>query len=178
MQRIIGWAAAALVVTVVFGTMYVCLQQVIRHSANMAPAAAAAAQVQEMPSATPNTPRLELTPDSGVFVIVYGRDNSPVTSSVTLHGVVPSLPGGVLDAARASGSDAVTWQPEPGLRFAVVARPAAGKVVVAGQSLAPFEDNSDRTLLFLAAGWLGSMIVLIAAYLATALAGRRKGPAA
>ena len=72
------------------------------------------------------------------------------------------------------GSDAVTWQPEPGLRMAVVARPAPGRVVVAGQSLTPFEDRDRLGLLFLAAGWLGSIVVLAAGYAATEFLRRRR----
>jgi hypothetical protein len=68
----------------------------------------------------------------------------------------------------------VTWQPEPGLRMAVVARQAPGGVVVAGQSLTPFEDGDRMSQLFLAAGWLGSLVVLAGAYAATALARRRR----
>ncbi|HJW00264.1 MAG TPA: hypothetical protein VJ617_14330 [Arthrobacter sp.] len=118
-------------------------------------------------------PRLELGPDSGVFTIVYGEDDQPTSGTVTLHGSLPVLPAGVLRAARTSGSDAVTWQPEPGLRMAVVARPAAGKVVVAGQSLAPFEDRDRMVLLFLSAGWLGSLVVLAAGYAASAFVAHR-----
>ncbi|GAC1504554.1 MAG: hypothetical protein NVS2B15_27220 [Pseudarthrobacter sp.] len=73
------------------------------------------------------------------------------------------------------GSDAVTWQPEPGLRMAVVARQAPGGVVVAGQSLTPFEDSDRMSQLFLAAGWVGSMVVLAGAYGAVTLASRRGG---
>jgi hypothetical protein len=50
MHRIIGWLAATIIITLVFGTVYVTLQQFGRHSANAAPAAAAAAQVQQMGS--------------------------------------------------------------------------------------------------------------------------------
>ncbi len=91
-----------------------------------------------------------------------------MSGTVTLHGSLPVLPAGVLQAARTSGSDAVTWQPEPGLRMAVVARPAGGEVVVAGQSLTPYEDRDRMVLLFLAAGWLASVAVLAAGYAATA----------
>jgi hypothetical protein len=69
----------------------------------------------------------------------------------------------------------VTWQPEPGLRMAVVARAAAGKVVVAGQSLTPFEDRDRMVLLFLSAGWLGSLVVLGAGYAATTFKRPRSG---
>lgn len=174
MQRIIGWLAAAIIITLIFGGFYVTLQQFGRHSANTAPAAAAAAQVQS--GAVPATgPRLELTADSGVFVMVFGADNKPASSTVMLHGQLPVIPAGVLETAKALGSDDVTWQPEPGLRMAVVARQSAGGVVVAGQSLTPFEDNDRMSQLFLAAGWLGSVVVLTGAYAAAGLIRRREG---
>lgn len=172
MRRVIAWLTAAIVVTLIFGSAYVALQQLGRRSANAAPAAAAAAQVQLIGSETATMPPLELTPDSGVFVLVYGDDDKPVSGTATLHGSLPVLPAGVLRTARDSGSDAVTWQPEPGLRMAVVARPAAGKVVVAGQSLAPYEDRDRTVLIILAAGWLGSIVVLAAGYAATGLVRR------
>jgi hypothetical protein len=175
MQRIIGWLAATIIVTLIFGSVYLTLQQFGRHSANAAPAAAAAAQVQQMGSEPASGPRLELTPDSGVFVIVFGEDNKPISTTVSLHGAPPDIPAGVLETAKTVGSDAVTWQPEPGLRMAVVARQAPGGVVVAGQSLTPFEDSDRMSQLFLAAGWVGSMAVLAGAYTATVLARRRQG---
>jgi hypothetical protein len=38
-----------------------------------------------MGSETLTGPRLELTADSGVFVIVFGADNQPMSTTVTLH---------------------------------------------------------------------------------------------
>jgi hypothetical protein len=174
MKRIIGRLAAAIVITLIFGSVYVSLQQIGRRSADAAPAAAAAAQAQQMGSGSLAEPRLELTPDSGVFVIIYGEDNNPTSATVTLHGSLPVLPAGVLETARTSGTDDVTWQPEPGLRMAVVARRAADKVVVAGQSLTRVEVSDQMTRLFLAAGWLGSMVVLAAEYAITAFTRRRR----
>lgn len=46
------------------------------------------------------------------------------------------------------------------------ARDVAGKVVVAGQSLAPFEASDNITPAFLACGWLGTMLVIAGAYAA------------
>jgi hypothetical protein len=112
-------------------------------------------------------------PDSGVFVIVYGEDDKPVAG--TLHRSLAVTPAGVLQTAR---TDLVTWQPEPGLRMAVIARSEAGKVVVGGQSLIPFEERDNIVLCFLAPGWPGSMIVLSAAYAGRELYGRRHADAA
>ncbi|MFC4394693.1 hypothetical protein [Arthrobacter sedimenti] len=174
MRRTIWSLAAAFVTTIVFGSVYVTLQQIGRHEANIAPAAAASAQVQQTGSDIMTAPRLELTPDSGLFLIEYGQNNTPLSTSVTLHGSVPVIPDGVLETARAQGTDTVTWQPEPGLPMAVVAKHTAGKVVVAGQSLAPFEASDSRALAILAAGWLGSMSVLAGSYGALRLLERRQ----
>lgn len=175
MRRVIAWLTAAIVVTLMFGSAYVALQQLGRRSADAAPAAAAAAQVQLIGAETVSMPRLELTPDSGVFVLVYGDDDKPASGTVTLHGTLPLLPAGVLQTARESGADAVTWQPEPGLRMAVVARPAAGKVVVvAGQSLTPYEDRDRATMIVLALGWIGCILVLTAGCGSTEFLRRRR----
>lgn len=175
MQRISGWLAAAVIVTIVFGTVYLTLQHIGREAVNAAPAAAAAAQIQQTDS-YPAGPRLELTKDSGTFVIVYGEDNTPVFTTVTLHGEAPNLPVGVLDTTRTAGVDAVTWQPEPALRMAVVTRQVSGKVVVAGQSLTPFENTDKSAQLILTAGWLASMLVLGAGYAVTAFLFHRRRP--
>ena len=173
MGRILGWLAAAVVVTLIFGSVYVAFQQLGRRSANDAPAAAAAARVQQVPAGTEPAARVELTPASGVFVVVYGADDKPESGTATLHGALPVVPAGVLRTARDSGIDTVTWQPEPGLRMAIVARSSAGRVVVAGQSLAPYEDRDRTTMIFLALGWLGSLVVLGAGYAGSELLRRR-----
>ncbi|WP_028275194.1 hypothetical protein [Arthrobacter sp. I3] len=170
----IAWLTAAVVVSLIFGSVYASFQQLGRRTANDAPAAAAAAQLQTLGAETVPPPRVELNPESGIFVITYGPDDQPVSGTATLHGTLPALPAGVLQTARTAGSDAVTWQPEPGLRMAVVARSAAGKVIVAGQSLAPYEDRDRMLLVFLTAGWLGSMVVLAAGYASTELLTRRR----
>lgn len=175
MRRIIWCVAAAIIATFAFGSIYVTFQQIGRHAANTAPAAAAAARLQQSGPDTTAGPWLELAPDSGVFLIVYGGDNNAVSSTVTLHGTIPVVPSGVLEAARAAGTDTVTWQPETGLRMAIVARQAAGKVVVAGQSLAPFEAGDRMTLMILGTGWMGSLLVIAGALGAATLMDRSPG---
>jgi hypothetical protein len=178
MRRFIMWLTAAIIVTLIFGSLYLTLQRLGRSSANAAPAAAVATQAQMIDSDPPAAPRLELTPDSAVFVLVYGEDDKPVSGTVTLHGSLPVIPSGVLRTARTAGTDTVTWQPERGLRMAVVARSVAGKVVVGGQSLTPFEERDNMVLLFLGFSWLAGMVVLAAGYAGSELYGRRHADAA
>jgi hypothetical protein len=112
---------------------------------------------------------------SGPFIIVFDANGTPVAGTGFLGGVLPTIPRGVFDAAR-NGDDShfVTWQPESGVREAIVVEPfqATGKssvtgFVVAGRSLAytEYQENLlyERTFL----GWFGTMLgTLIIATLA------------
>lgn len=112
--------------------------------------------------------RVELTADSGPFVVVYDAHNVAVAGTVVRDGALPVVPTGVLVLARAAGQDKATWQPAAGLRFAVVARAASdGRVVVGGQSLAPFEDRDTQTLSLVALGWLASIACIAGAWVLT-----------
>jgi hypothetical protein len=79
---------------------------------------------------------------------------------------LPSVPTGVLDAARRSPEgDSVTWQPMPGLRFATVEIAAGTRVVLVGQSLAPTEARIDSIGLLVVAGWLGTILLVVIGFL-------------
>lgn len=169
-SRTIVWVLGFVLVTGIFGTVYVAAQQSVRASANTEPAAAAAREVQLLAagSGTLSEQRVELTADSGPFVVVYDADNAPVAGTVVRNGALPVVPTGLLAAARVEGQDKVTWQPAAGLRFAVVARAASdGRVAVGGQSLAPFEDRDAQTLSLVGLGWLASIACVGGAWVLT-----------
>ena len=114
-------------------TLYVVEQQEGRNAVEDAPRAllstgeAAAAQAQP--------DRVDLTHYLGTFWVQYAADGAPVAGDGYLGGSLARVPRGVLETAKADGEDAVSWAPEPGLRFAIVAQPAGSGVIVAGQSL-------------------------------------------
>ena len=169
-SRTIVWVLGFVLLTGIFGKVYLVEQQSVRESANTEPAAVAAREVQLLAvgSGTLSEERVELTPDSGPFVVVYGADNAPVAGTVVRNGALPMVPAGILATARMKGVDQVTWQPTPGLRFAVVARVGSdGRVVLGGQSLAPFEDRDTQTLVLVGVGWLASIACLAAAWILT-----------
>jgi hypothetical protein len=177
-SRAIVWVLGFVLVTGVFATVYVAAQQSVRASANTESAAVAAREVQLLAagSGTLSEQRVELTADSGPFVVVYDADNAPVAGTVVRNGALPVVPTGVLAAARLEGQDKVTWQPAAGLRFAVVARAASdGRVVVGGQSLTPFEDRDTQTLILVALGWLASIACMAGAWVLIKI---REAPAA
>lgn len=173
------WVLGFVLLTGIFGTVYAMAQQNTRASANTEPAAVAAREVQLLTagSGTLAGQRLELTTDTGPFVIVYGADNTPVGGTVVRDGALPMVPVGVLATARLKGQDKVTWQPAAGLRFALVAWALTdGRVVVGGQSLTPFEDRDTQTMALIGLGWLTSIACLAGGWILTRFLDTRRTP--
>lgn len=160
LQRI----AAIVVVTIVFGTIYVVVQQLDRQSANDAPlrlASQVAAELREGQSATLDAqPHVDLSRSLAAFVVVEDAQGAASAGSGFLRGSLVSLPTGVLASAAKSGEDNVTWQPQAGLRFATVTLSVGDQFVSAGQSLQPSEDRDANFQLLIGVGWLLAMLVL------------------
>ena len=90
------------------------------------------------------------------FVAIYDATGTPLASSGKLHGAAPRLPGGVLDFARAQGGHRLSWQPEAGVRHALVVVPVRGRAaafVVAGRSLREVEARKGQVMDFLLLLW-------------------------
>jgi hypothetical protein len=87
---------------------------------------------------------------------VFDDSGKALASSGTLHNQLPILPSGVFDYVRRSGEDRITWQPEPGVRSAVVVTPYSGAssgFVMAGRSMRESEARTSQLELLLGAGW-------------------------
>jgi len=180
--RIAAPVVAALLVTTIFGSIYAVVQQVERQGANDAPLRL----TSQLASTTESTgisadvgagSRVDLAKSLALFSIVFDSTGTAVSGTGYLDGALATLPRGVIDAARAHGEDRVSWEPRPGLRFAIVAVSAGADVIVAGQSLAPSESRTDSLGTLLLAAWFGTTALLAAAVGATWL-WRRRGRAA
>ena len=156
--------AAAVVVTILFGTIYVVAQQLDRLSANDAPlrlASQVAAELREGQSTTVDAqPHVDLSRSLAVLVVVEDAQGVSSAGSGFLDGSLVSLPTGVLASAGQSGEDNVTWQPRSGLRFATVTLRVGDQFVSAGQSLEPSESRDGTFQLLVGVGWLLAMLVL------------------
>src|SRR5947209_5104822 len=86
--------------------------------------------------------------------MVFDAAGNAVASSAQLHGQQPPFPTSVFDAAREHGQDRITWQPEHGVRSAVVVQRWVGGFVVAGRSLRSTEEREDQILLLTVLMWL------------------------
>jgi hypothetical protein len=169
--------ATIIVATILFGTIYVVAQQLNRQSANDAPlrlASQVAAELRKGQASTLDTQtHVDLSQSLAAFVVIEDAKGNPSAGSGFLQGSLVSLPTGVLESAATRGQDNVTWEPQPGLRFATVTLKVGEQFVSAGQSLKPSEDRVDTVQLLVGFGWFVSMLVLGGAWLCSYLLSKR-----
>jgi hypothetical protein len=160
------WLPLAVVITAMSGLVYLAVQQALRQGANdpqiqlAEHTAAALARGGSAESVLPNT-QVDLEQSIAPFVAVFDSTGTPLVSSGLLHGRMPAIPAGVFDWVRQHGEDRITWQPEPGVRQAIVVVSYAGSpsgFVMAGRSLREVERREDQALLEAGAAWLATML--------------------
>jgi hypothetical protein len=184
---------AALVLGVACGLGYTSVQQALRGGANdpgiqLAEDAAAALTAGASPESVvgPGSAVAGLAGSGAVdaavslapFVVVFDASGSALASNARLDGALPAPPIGVLQAASASGRNAVTWQPRPGVRIATVSVPWSGGTVMAGRSLRVVEEREDLALLLAGAAGAAGLVALVVAALVAAAIWPTRGDAA
>jgi hypothetical protein len=112
------------------------------------------------------------------YVVLFDPAGRAVASSVTLHGRQPDFPVGVFDTVRGGGQDRITWQPEPGVRSAVVLERWHGGFVLAGRSLRLTEERETDLEILVAAGWLGTLALTAVAAVVVGIFNPLTGPTA
>jgi hypothetical protein len=153
------WVPLAVAVTGLAALVYGAVQQDLRQSANdpqaqLAEDAAARLDAGAAPDEVVPTGTVDMAVSLAPYVIVFDANARQVASSAQLHGSAPPFPASVMDAVRARGAEAITWQPESGVRSAVVVEPWRGGFVVAGRSLRLIEEREDHILLLSGGMWL------------------------
>jgi hypothetical protein len=172
------------VITIVCALVYVVDQQALRMSANdpqiqlAEDGAEALARGVDAQSLLPvNT--IDVASSLAPFMIVYNDAGEPTASSGFLHGITPTLPIGILDYVRNAGEDRVTWQPEGGVRIAIVVMRANGispGFVLVGRSLRETEKRVDQLTLLVGLAWLASLFAtLLSIVLSELIFGEKKG---
>jgi hypothetical protein len=156
-------AAAAL--TMAAGLTFLAVQQDLRIGANDLPQQLAEDGVAALnggaaPATVVGSGSVPIESSLAPFVAVFDGQGTLLATNGSLDGKPPAPPIGVLRSARASGRDAVTWQPQAGVRIALVALPWNGGTVVAGRSLRVIESRIDALQVLMAAGLLAGLAVL------------------
>jgi hypothetical protein len=162
---------AAVLATALCGLVYVAVQQDLRSGANdpqepLAKDAAARLDAGASPASVVGPTTVDLAVSLAPFVVVYDAGGAVLATDGQLDGGPPQIPIGVLDSARATGRDAVSWQPRPGARFATVTVPWSGGTVMVGRSLRLVEDRESALLLIVGAAWVVTLAALALASLA------------
>jgi hypothetical protein len=161
-----------LVLPVILATFLSCLlfaaiRQVLRAGADdpqvqIAEDAAAALEIGVEPRALMPGLQTEVERSLSPFIAVYDQAGVPLASSALLDGALPQLPSGVL---AGSVQHRLTWQPEPGVRIALVVQPYGGQksgFVAVGRSLRETERRAGAAGLTIAIGWLLTVAALCA----------------
>lgn len=168
------WLLLALTVTLTAGTMYGAIQHQIRTAANdpqiqIAQDTASALTTSSDATTLVSAQKVDMAKSLAPFTIVYDDQGKVVTSSAMLNGQTPIIPSGVLDYTRTHGEDRLTWQPQAGVRDAIVVVHYSGAnsgFVLTGRSLSEVEVRVVDLTVGLLVGWLVTLIfTLAAAYL-------------
>jgi hypothetical protein len=170
MKRLIYWFAAALLVSVVYCTIYLAVQQALRIGANdpqIQMAEDAAARLGQGRPVDPIGDAVDVATSLAPFLIVYDPRGEVIASSARLAGRTPTLPAGVLRVATPDHENRLTWQPQPGVRLASVVIATPQGYVLAGRSLREVERRERNAALMIGAAWLVSLGVLAATFVIT-----------
>lgn len=164
----------AAIVTGLSGLLYASVQQDLRQSANdpqiqMAEdTAAKLADGQQVQNVVP-AEKVDIANSLAPYIIVFDATGKPIASSVQLNGQTPTIPSGIFDYVRQNGEDRITWQPQSGVRSAIVVTQFKGPnsgFVLAGRSLREVEIREDDIMHLILLGWIAILIVTL---LATAI---------
>ena len=160
------------IATVLALAIYVIPQQVLRQSANDPQIEMAENLAQELKSGSTAPEALaadtiDISHTLSPFLIAYDADGIPLSSQGQLNGKIPAPPKGVFENVRSKGEERLSWEPQPGVRFAAVVLhvPAGTNVkegfVLAGRSLREVEIREKQLgdLAFL--NWLVMMGLIL-----------------
>ena len=165
------WLLIAIVISGLCGILYAVVQQDIRQGADdpqiqMAEdAAAKLANGQPVPSVVP-AEKVNIATSLAPYIIVFDSTGKPIASSAQLNGQTPTIPSGIFDYVRQNGEDRITWQPQTGVRSAIVVTQFKGAnsgFVMAGRSLREIEIREDNTLQIILLGWLAMLFITFVA---------------
>ncbi len=152
----------------VFMTVFVSGQQIIRGQANSMPRWVAHEVASEFadgsdPSSLLGATKTDVSNRGSLAISVYDRNHNLITSNAALDGEVPLIPGGVLEHATADKDNAITWQPVKGVRLAAVVVFTEKGYVVATNNLADAENQITHLLIINSLAFLGSLALIIIA---------------
>lgn len=169
-NKLVEFLPFAFIITLIFGFIYVAVQQNYRQSAND-PQIQIAEEIANTIHTDKSTKNLEfsqktdLTTSLAAFLIVYDSNKKPILGTGYLDNALITPPDGTFDATLSepsfpnsrnlvNGENRFTWQPKVGVRIAAVLVPVdkgTNGYVLVGRSLKEVEfrvDNLTKMSLF------------------------------
>jgi hypothetical protein len=163
-----NWLPYAAVITLMSVLIYAVTQQNFRLTANDPQTQMAEDAVTAIKNgADPKTlvapgAVTEMSERTSPFMVIYDKAGNMAAGSITLNGKPLTLPNGVLDYIQKNGSDMVSWQPQPGVRDAMIGLKAdKGYTVIAGRSLHDVEERISKLGEQVLFGWFVSLVALL-----------------
>lgn len=165
-----SWFGYAAIVTLLCGIVYIVGQQGFRASADdpqyqMVEEAANAINHGTDPKSLPVVIKpMEISETLSPYIIIYDKTGNVVLNGALLNGKPLKIPQGVLDYIQKNGSDHATWQPQAGVRQAMVGLrtdAAKGYIVIAGRSLRKIEERIARLGEQVLFGWAMSLLAML-----------------
>jgi hypothetical protein len=100
------------------------------------------------------------------YTIIYNENEDVMASDALLNGMEPVLPKGVLTFAKtnANHTDVLTWQPQVGIRSAIVVKYVSGSFngfVITGRSLRLTEERESNLIRQILFGLVSSAAALL-----------------
>lgn len=165
----LNWIQTAFVLTLVFGFIYVMMQQHLRQSANeplvqMAEDSAYLLAQGKFPPDINPSQTIEISHSLSPYLMFFDNNGRMQFSNATLFGANPVLPKGIFNYTAFAKQNRVTWQPLEGVRQAivVVAYTNGDKLgfVVSGRSLREVERQVDNLGILTLFGWSFSLVIV------------------
>ena len=162
-----SWFGYAAVITLMCFLVYIIAQQNFRMNANdpqyqMAEDAVTSLDKGTDPKSLSGTSaQLDISTSLSPYLIIYDMAGNRVAGEATLDGSLLKIPKVAIDYVQKNGSDAVTWQPLPGVRQAMVGLRAKGYLAFTGRSLRKVEERIamlGQQVLF---GWIASLVAML-----------------
>jgi len=167
MKKTLWLAGLVVVITVVYGTIYLSVQQTLRQGANdpqiqLAEDGAASLSGNNSTMVFTAASKVNIATSLAPFMMIFDANKQLVTSSAILDGSNPVLPPGVLMNTTSTHENRLTWQPRGGVRIAAVVVKYNNGYVLAGRSLREVEKRETSALYLVILGWLVTVLFIIA----------------
>ena len=165
-----GWLPLAVGLTILTGMVYISGQFILRTQANdlqnqiVSDVERFLDMGADANMFSNQVPVVIESRSTSAYVVLYDAEASPVAGYGMLHGALPRLPAGVYEHAKKVGDHRFTWQPERGVRQAVVLRYHEGVspgFILSGRSLVQVEHNIGTLGTLISLAWTFMMLATL-----------------